>query len=760
MDEVVKDANDCLHEANEGWRHVYKAASDDLKFLLGGEHQWDERQFALRRSAHLPTLTFNYLAPFVRQVTNNIRQITPSVRFIPADSKADPETAELLQGIYRNIEYVSSADIAYDTAAEYAVKCGIGFIQVDHDYVSPDAFEQHIVIRTVPNPLSIVVDPNMVGLEPAYGFKIDKMLVSEFKKLYPKAGRHSFDADFIRENAPAFADGDDYVTVAEWFKREDVDKTVLLLSDGSVVYEDDLEKLEGPFEVVNSRTVRTHKVTRRKMTGAEVLEESEFPSRFVPLVPVFGEEHWADGKRHYVSLIRNAKDAARMVNLWKSKETEYILRGTNAQWLVPEGQLAGYEKEWENPDGAQVLRYKTTDAKGNPSAPPQRIAPPGVPSGAVNASRSAVDDLKASIGLFNASLGAEGTEKSGRAIIARQKQGDLATFHFVDNLSRSVEQVGRIVGDMIPKVYDTPRIVRIMGEDEAPKAVAINGARPLSPKDRLYDIRTGKYDVLVKTGAAYATKRQEAIETLSAMAQGNPALAQVASYFVAKNMDTPGAEQMADAIKKMLPPGLIEETDSETPDLRPIVAKLEAEKAQLEQAAQMERAQIEQVMAAAEQEIMSLRSKLAEAESGQEAYEARIKEEELRLKQAEVDLKRMDLAIKRFDVEKEADSKERQLTLEEEKLAAEVRIAEIEAQNKVMLAQYSPEYLAHTEAVKSADTAAVAIANDVAVRGEIQANVFVTALQSLQATLAEMARPKVVTPVRDKSGRIERIVSE
>lgn len=690
-DEIVKEAVEQLEHYQNGWRNVYDAAEDDLRFYLPG-NQWDANDANSRRTAMRPVITVNRLPQFVHQVVNDIRQNTPTVKFLPVDDQSDPETAELLQDLYRNIEQVSSASIAYDTAAECAIKCGVGFIQVDHDYTAPDTFEQHILIRRIANPMSVMIDPDILqadGSDAKGGFKLDSLPEAVFKKLYPGAKAENFNSNYMMSEAKSFLARDKHITIAEFFKQITKQVTILRLSNGMTVYADDYKDMPDQFPIVAERQIDKNTVKRYKLTGAEELECTDFPSSYIPLVPVFGEEHWSEGERYFISLIRNAKDPQRMHNYWASLETELLQKAPKATWIMAEGQAEGYEDQWRNPDAVNVATYKQIDINGKPAPPPSRVMPPPVPAGVVNARMSTVEDIKAAMGMYDPSLGKQQSDQSGKAIMAQQKQGDTATFHFADNLSRSIQHVGRIVLDMIPVIHDTPQILRVVGEDGTPKQVAVNGAQAIPGQDKIYDINVGKYDVVCSTGPSYANKQQEAVQTFAQLGQGNPQLAMITSYFIAKNLNAPGSEMMAAAIKKILPPGLVDDDQrGEIPDLRP----------------QMQQAQ--NLIKHADAAIESLQQQISQLQQ-----EAQSTQQQNQIKMAEVGIKQQELKIKAaqhqlevFKAQAEIDAENKRLALDAMEVEANLISKQVDSEHGLDLAIVQAEAdkgVAHIDALAS-----------------------------------------------------------
>lgn len=652
--DIVARAQENYKRDLDHWEQHYRKAREDLKFLSDDENaQWDPKDYQARVNAGKPAITVDQLSQFAHQVINDARMNTPSINIIPADGESSAENAELIKGLIRNIEYVSGADDAYDTAINYSVKSSIGFIRVDHDYVDDETDDQELLIKTVKNPLAVLIDCNSMesdGSDMKHAFVVDKMLVSDFKAQYPENEIACFDDEKLQNPKDS-----DYITIAEYFEIEEIDKG---LTPGG-------------------RKIKEKIVKRYKLSGKEVLEETVFPGKYIPIVPVYGEEAWVDGKRNILSLIRKAKEAQKMYNYWKSLETELLQKQSRANFIAAEGQVEDYAEDWKNPDKATVLRYKPTDSLGNPIGMPQKLPPPDSPIAFINASRMAIDDIKATMGIYNAALGMQSNETSGIAIRQRQQEGDVATFHFIDNRDKAITQVGRIIVCAIPVVYNTARALRIIGEEEDQKVVGVNGMVMPDQEDN-YDLTKGKYDVKVVTGAPYTTRRQEAAEFFSQVVQSQPQLMTVMGDLLFKNMDIAGAEAMASRMKKLVDPKLLDEEDTD-PMAQALAAQLEQAQAQM-QLMQQENAALQKQLEDKSAELnIKAQSEAIKADDNQAQNQLealRIQTEE-RLKQTELELKAAEIRLK-----------ERELEIEEQKIIAELSLkakqAETDQANEMM----------------------------------------------------------------------------
>lgn len=604
---------------------------DDLRFYEG-EH-WPEEIKKERERKKRPCLVINKTPQFVKQITNDQRQNRPAIKVYPVDDYADIETAKTIQGLIRHIEYNSNSEAAYDTAFESAVKCGLGYYRIITKYSDTSSFNQEILIKPIKNHFSVFFDPFIQepdGSDANFAFVTEDISKEEYKRLYPKSKAATQDG-FIGQgnNVPGWFSGES-VRVAEYFYKEFKDEQIALLSNGESVNKSQLpEILPEGLEIVKERTASVPKIFWVKMNGCEILEKTEWPGIYIPIVPVFGEETNVDGVRILKGVIRNQKDSARMYDYWATAETEAIALAPKAPYLAAEGQLEGYERDWEtaNTENHAVLYYKTKDLNGAPVSAPQRNSFEPAIQAITNARMLAADDMKATTGIYDSSLGNRSNETSGIAIQRRNVQAQTSNFHFIDNLTRALRLTGKILVDLIPKIYDTAQTARIIGDDGEQKVIKINQPFIENGKEVLYALDAGTYDVAVDVGPSFQTKRQEAVTSMLEMSKANPALMQVAGDLLVKNMDWPGSQEVAERIKKTIPPGIVEDQNKDQ-EIPPQV------KAQLEQSQQM----IEQLSKTLNALHDERDQKLIELES-RERIEMKKLEVQVEIKRAELDQK-------------------------------------------------------------------------------------------------------------------------
>jgi hypothetical protein len=548
-------------------------ALDDLRFAAG--EQWDDQILRSRESDRRPCLVINRIPQFERQVINDIRQNRPSGRVSPVDDFADVETAKIYQGIVRHIERASDADTAYDTAGASAVQCGFGFFRVTTEYCDPMSFDQEIRIKRIRNRFRAYLDPASQepdGSDANWGFEFGDLSIEDFKSQYP--GAKASDADSWRglgDEAQPWM-GQDYVRVAEYFYKEFRDDELILIAHPDGRKESILrsELIEGQMlppgaQVLSQRKTQVPVVHWIKMTGVEVLEETIWPAPWIPIIPVLGEERDIDGKVVREGIVRHAKDPQRIYNYMASSEAEAIALAPRAPYIGYEGQFKGYEKQWAsaNSKNHAYLEVKAVTVGGAPAPLPQRQQFEPAVQAITQARMLASDDMKATTGIYDAGLGAKSNEQSGVAIQRRNIQSQTSNFHFMDNLSKSIRHAMRMIVHMIPKIYDTERAIRILGEEGEEEIVRINQEFERNGELVYYKLGVGKYDVSVDTGPSFETKRQEAVASMLDLTRSYPQIMQVAGDLLVGAMDWPKAKELSERIKKTLDPNITEDAKNQ-----------------------------------------------------------------------------------------------------------------------------------------------------------------------------------------------------
>ena len=571
-EQLLEQARDAFALCEEAESENRIEALDDLRFAKLGE-QWPEQVRQQRIKDGRPCLTINRQPAFIRQVVNEARQNRPGIQVHPVDGVADPAIAEIYNGLIRNIEQTSKADVAYDTAVDCAVSNGFGYFRINTDYADDDSFDLDLRIERIVNPFSVYGDPLATGCDSAdwnQCFVTEVLGHDAFRAKYKGAEPVNWRGSGYDQLAAPWAQ-DKSVLVAEWWRRERVKGRIVALSDGSVldveVYAKQKDGLDAQgVAVLGERQTMRHRVTQTVLTGAEVLETNDWVGKYIPIVPVYGDEVNVEGKRYFRSLIRDAKDAQRMLNYWRTASTELTALAPRVPFIGRKGTFKSDARKW-----ATVNSQNHAFIEYDGETPPQRQPlDSGRAIGAIQEALNAAEDMKAILGMYDASLGARSNETSGRAIIARQREGDTSNFHFIDNLSRAIEHGGRILIDLIPLVYSGQRMVRVLGPDKKAstvqlgQAIAVKGpdgqaaVDPVTnlPITKVCDLTRGKYDLTVESGPSYASRRQETADQILRMIQAYPPAAPVLGDLLAKNLDWPDADEVARRLNALLPPQL------------------------------------------------------------------------------------------------------------------------------------------------------------------------------------------------------------
>lgn len=592
-DSRISEAIEFLRQAAESDATNRAEALDDVKFAAGD--QWPVEIQNSRNLEARPCLTINKVDAYCRQITNQQRQQRPRMKAQGMNNQTDAKLAEIVTGVCRHVEVNSNADHAYDTAYDFAVRMGWGYWRVITDYIRPDSFDQEIYIKPIDNPFTVYFDPNSVAPD---GSDAEKCLITmvlskeTFRKMYPDADDGgSFAARGTGDSNSEWVTKHD-IRIAEYFYTRIESKYLVLLSDGTTAYEDELPSEEamsaaGIYEVSRRKTFKKS-IKWCKLTAFQVLEEGTWAGKYIPVVPVYGQQCIVDNKRKRFGLVRMAKDTQRMYNFWQTSLTESVALAPRAKWIMAEGQDEGHETEWANANNTSYsyLRYKQTDINGQPAPPPIRQAPEQPPAAIMAAAASITSDLQAVVGIFDPNQLPQGNI-SGKALQGQMSQMDMTNFHYYDNLTRSIAHTGRIILDLMPKIYSGERVMRIIGADGKPELVTLNQRTGQKSADGvevvLNDISVGEYDIVMDTGPGYNTKRQEAVDSMMGMLGADPALMQQAGDLIFRNMDFPGAEIIADRLAAVNPLAQIDEKSDIPPQVQ---MKLASDQQTMQQMAQ------------------------------------------------------------------------------------------------------------------------------------------------------------------------------
>lgn len=607
-EQILAAARDRMREAREAEdEHIDRAVSD-LRFLTG-EDQWPEEERRIREAEGKPTLVLNTLPQFVRRICGQIRQMNPAIKVSPSDDAASEDVAEIYEGIVREIEYRCNASSIYEGAAESAAQCGIGNFRILADYCDDTSFDQHVSIERLFNPFSVFYDPaakHPTREDAEWCFVVDHMREEAFKAEYPKAALSSVPDTDIPTWWRDWRAGKT-VVVADYYWKE-YDKVELFLLPGGQVVQGPLPK---GVDFQRKRTANKTRIMWAKVSGDDVLDGPQrVAGEYLPVIAVTGEELHIGEEVYRSGVVRHAKDAVRIRNIMRTASVESALLQPRAPFVGTMKQFEGLEDRWEQANHANYA-YLPYNPDEQAPGPPQRLTPPIASQALSVEAQVAADDIKATIGMYDASLGARSNETSGVAIDARQREAEMSTSVYADNMVKAISHAGRVIVSMIPEIYDAERMVRILGEDAQEKIVAINKrTMAVNPLGELVpmvenDMKAGRYAVRIAVGPAYSTRKQESADGMLSFMEKIPNAAPVIADLVAGAQDWPDAERISQRMRKMVPPDLLEEDEKE-PDPQVEAQKQQQAEAMMAQAQQQkikEEAEVRKAVAEAEEAI-------------------------------------------------------------------------------------------------------------------------------------------------------------
>lgn len=734
---------------------------EDLRFVT--LDQWPKEIRAQRENDLVngprPCLTIDKIGQYRTQIINSIRKNRPMPKFRAVDNGAHDDAAEVFEGIARHIDDVSHADIAYENAAEWAIDTGAGYIRLTTEYINDDRNRQEIYIKQVADGFSVYLGPHLEpdGSDAEYGFIIQDIPLDKFKREFPKAKAEG--KDFAGDNDfSKYWQAENSVRIAEYFyfdyeeeeSEEDEKPVSTPVTQGGA--SDPLDEDSPNDDQPGERPKR--KVKWCKLTAFEIIERGNWAGIYIPIVEVIGNRKTVDGKTQTWGIVRPAKDSCRLYNYVASAITEKIALAPKTPFIGAVGQFEGVEDKWRtaNTTNHAYLEYNAIDVNGNAIPAPQRVAPAPLESAMIAQLQTIEHDIQTSLGMFKASVGQEERDQSGVAIRSLAAQSDTATFHFPDNLARSVRYVGKILADLIPRIYDTQDVIRIIGADGQPKQAHLDPTqqqavnRVLDQQGNvvksIYNLGVGRYDVVITSGASYATKRQESADTIGKVLQSQPQLISVFGDLWLRSMDWPMAEEMADRMYKLLPPEL--KDDGKNQQIPP---------------------QVQQQIQQATHTIQALTEENKKLKSGSEekqlevASEHQKSQQELQIRaqkdQAEMDLKRQKQAA---ELELEQQKEAALLDLERQKAAAKIQLErEIKMAQLALEQDVAAAVGGNPEKQQVVSELTSSLSQTMQMMGKIMEG-FKTMSdnqsRSIDGMLEHQSKPKSVTIQKDDLGRV------
>lgn len=622
--EIVIEAKKRFERARDYYASARALAVEDTKFVMGDSDngwQWPETIQKGRQSEQRVCLTVNMTAQHCNQIINNIRQNRPAVKVSPADDGADKETAEILGGLVRNIQVASGSDEAHDTAAEHAVYGGEGYWRIVTEYESDTSFNQVIKIVACPNPNQVYIDPDCKQADKSdaqWGFIFDDISKEQCKRDHKGVEPQSWgdiDNEWIK---------DDTVRRAEYFYCEFTDAVACLLEDGNTVLKEDWD---GITPIVKERPTRVKRWKWCKLLGGhdKPLDSRDWLGKYLPIIAVTGKEVNVAGEIVRKGIVRDLKDPARMVNFAYSETVQTLALQNKVPYMASAEAIEGHEDIWQsaNIETRAYLPFNAYDGNGSPLPMPQRQMPAVMPAAQVQLLQLSTEQMRAASGQQNANFGIKSEAASGVGIQRLKAQGEIATFHFPDNLARALRYEAKVLIDLIQKYYDSRRVVRILGLDGKEDSAVLDPEQPMAYQEqpgqnddieRIFNPLVGEYDVVIDTGPSYQTQRQEGATNLNELAARNPQLMQIAGDLIMRAQDFPYADKLAERLAKTLPPELQDEKEGQGKQ-DPAMQQLAQQNDLMAQELQASADKIEELQGEQEWKLKELTVKAYEAET-------------------------------------------------------------------------------------------------------------------------------------------------
>ena len=555
---------------------------EDIKFAnadADNGYQWPNDIYTNRNGDNRPCLTINKVRQHNLQIVNDAKQNKPSIKFRPVGDGATYDAAQIFEGLARHTEYISNATSIYDSATRSQVEGGIGYWRVVTEYADKDTFDQEIYIRRIKDPLSVYLDPDineLDGSDAMFGFVYEDIKKEVFKDKYPEfkdlPSSNSFDNDSTVD--------DKHIRVCEYYRRNPIEKELISYKKDPTDLDSESEtvlvyKGNIPSEIVKelksqhgtkTRKVIDYEVEWFKVAGDKIIENTKWLGKYIPIVRLIGEETIINGILDRKGHTRALKDPQRMYNYFSSASVEQVALQTKVPWLASVQSIEGHEAVWRtaNIDNPSMLPYNAVNDDGTPIPPPERINPPVSSQGYLQSMETAKQELMLVSGQYEATMGQRSNEVSGKAIDGRQRQGENATYHFIDNNAIAIKFTAKILYDLYPKIYDTNRVLKIIGEDGSETDIMLDPQATQAHQEVqkrneqkasiIFNPNVGKYDIYCDIGPAYATRRQEAWNAITQIIKTDGALVPIVGDLLFRSADFPNADKIAERLERMVPP--------------------------------------------------------------------------------------------------------------------------------------------------------------------------------------------------------------
>lgn len=553
--------------------------------------QWTPKERNELRLRHKPVVQFNKLHDHVKKVIGEFRQNTPTATVLPVDPDIPQETMDACSHILNGIFYKSRTNIVDQTACENALSFGYGAMFLTTDYESQNSFNQEIVPIGFQSPEVVFFDPDAKEVDKNDGDFcgwLDFMSAEQIEKQWGVGSPRSFSVPFQWNSTYQFyLAGSRTIAIANYWEKQYYSKKIYLLESGETVdakeydalrkkhdalHEDDRALLEEDIgerfpEIENERVIDdAYEIKGYKLLGDKVLEETVWPSRYLPGVFVDGYSYYIDGKQYTQSFIHQAKDAQRFLNYCGVEVLQAIKNTRRETYLTTTEMTAGNEYVWRNPDMQQgALHYRPHVLATGQVLTPTPITSPPINPAFLEQYQRAEHDIGSILGRTESVTGAQGNEKSNLIMAARLTQGNLGSFIWFDNTQRAIESIARNALDLLPAVYDAERTVVAQGPNKEPVVMHLNQQMPdgsiMNDLTKLRD----KAKVQVSLGASFEMQRQQHLNFLIELMSAAPQAAPLLADLVAENIQVENMPQIVKRLKNLVPPQILAEENGEPP---------------------------------------------------------------------------------------------------------------------------------------------------------------------------------------------------
>ena len=664
-----------------------------LDFTRPGAKQFGATEISAR--GNRPSYSFNQLPKFGRQVINDQWMNVPQIKYIPK-TDADVDKAELLEDKVREVQSQGCAQTAYKLAIASQINIGWGYFAFATDYDNDDSNDQNIYIRQIPNTFQVYDDPSTREQDRSdrrYLIEVEDIPRTDFNRLNNR-DYSTNDLQSIGDDYPDWASmGKDLVRVGHYWRIEYDKETVYFHKETGKKVTDKPKNIKD----YDSREIKKPRAMYYKCTATEKLEERKWQGKHIPYCFVEGNKNIVNGKTYLTGIYEDMVSTQVLYNYATNTAIELAESAPISPFIGDARAFKGYEKFYDNVNtkNYSYLPYNAIDENGQPINIPQRMQNGADLSSAVSLIQMAEQNFYGTSGIYPASLGQQSNEKSGKAIIARQREGDVSTSNYADTFGRALLYGGIIFEDLSKKIYDGSREIQVMSEDKKTRFVKINQkyADPKTGKPVNYDMTKGEMEVAVTTGPSYSTKREESREAQIQLFQAAPQAMLPALPMIIRSMDWPNAEKTADAVERGLPPEL-RDPDRQDEQMKGIPPAVQA---QLQQSQQI----IEQLGGALQEAQQAANDKQAEAQlkMGELQVKAQAAQTQTEKNQIDAEIKAAELQFEREKFQAENQINIAELQLQEQKLQldaekarndaaqaqldAQVRIAEIQSNSEV-----------------------------------------------------------------------------